>query len=115
MSFVIFARDRERAIGPFDEYHQASEILKLLGLLKDKSPYVILELQWPTQWVADELEEIHQRRTPVTNRLDVIYTAILSMIPDKYVIRVREGGGPEDLLASLSLSVKKLSEAVEPE
>ena len=38
--------------------------------------------------------------------------AVVSSIPDKYIIRVREGGGLENVPASLALSVKKLIDAL---
>ena len=36
--------------------------------------------------------------------------ANLALIPEKYRVRVCESGGPEDVLASLAVSIAKLAE-----
>lgn len=55
---------------------------------------------------------LHDTLTAVLVRRDAALAALLDLIPVRYQVRVCEGGGPENIEASLAVSLVKLVDAV---
>lgn len=57
------------------------------------------------EYVIDECEKIASERI---QKLEEEIEACLKLIPKECVVRVREGGGPENIYASLAVSLMNL-------
>ena len=67
-------------------------------------PLAVTDAEFSKSLVEKATKELRER----VERLSAEVEAVLMNIPPQFRVRVREGGGPEETLASLAVSVSKL-------